>query len=118
MSVSRVCDQGMTCSFTDTHALVPDKAGKTVVKFERRGGLYIARMRHEPADLLGCIKDVYAIGSKVICTGHKGTEPRELLLLLPIQKRKLDLWARRPSESSRHLPDKTLGRFKPHASYV
>ena len=41
MSVSRVCDQGLTCSFTDTHALVLDKAGKTVVKFDRRGGLYI-----------------------------------------------------------------------------
>ncbi len=45
MSVSRVCDQGSACSFSDTHALVLDKAGKTVVKFERRGGLYIARMR-------------------------------------------------------------------------
>ena len=50
MSVSRVCDQGMTCTFTDTYALVLDKAGKTVVKFERRGGLYIARMRLKPPE--------------------------------------------------------------------
>ena len=50
MSVSRVCDQGMTCTFTDSHALVLDKSGKTVVKFERRGGLYIARMRLKPPE--------------------------------------------------------------------
>jgi len=50
MNVSRACDQGMTCSFTDTHALVLDKAGKTVVKFERGGGLYIARMRLKPPE--------------------------------------------------------------------
>jgi len=50
MSVSRVCDQGLTCNFTDTHALVLDKAGKIVVKFERRGGLYIARMRLKPPE--------------------------------------------------------------------
>ncbi len=45
-----MCDQGMTCSFTDTHALVLDKAGKTVVEIERRGGLYIARMRRKPPE--------------------------------------------------------------------
>ena len=28
MSVSRVCDQGLTCNLTDIHALVLDKAGK------------------------------------------------------------------------------------------
>ena len=50
MSVSRVCDQGLTCNFTDTHALVLDKAGKIVVKFERRGGLYIARMKLKPPE--------------------------------------------------------------------
>ena len=50
MSVSRVCDQGLTCNFTDTHALVLDKAGKIVVSFERRGGLYIARMKLKPPE--------------------------------------------------------------------
>jgi hypothetical protein len=50
MSVSRVCDQGLTCTFNNSHALVLDKNGKTVVKFERRGGLYIARMRLKPPE--------------------------------------------------------------------
>ena len=50
MSVSRVCDQGLTCNFTDTHALVVDKAGKIVVKIERRGGLYTARVRLKPPE--------------------------------------------------------------------
>ena len=50
MTVSRVCDQGMACTYSDSHALVLDKSGKTVVKFERRGGLYIARMRPKPPE--------------------------------------------------------------------
>ena len=50
MSVSRVCDQGLTCTFSNSHALVLDKNGKTVVKFERRSGLYIARMRQKPPE--------------------------------------------------------------------
>ena len=50
MSVSRVCDQGLTRNLTDTHAFVRDKAGNTVVKFERRGGLYIARMKLKPPE--------------------------------------------------------------------
>ena len=48
MSVSRVCDQGMTCTLTDSHAPVLDNTEMTVVKLERRGGLYIARMRLKP----------------------------------------------------------------------
>ena len=48
ISVSQVCDQGMPCTFTDSRALVLDNSGKTVLKFKRRGGLYIARMRLKP----------------------------------------------------------------------
>ena len=50
MLVSRACDQGMTCTFDDAHALVLAKAGKVVVKFERGGGLNIARMRLKPPE--------------------------------------------------------------------
>ena len=50
MSVSRVCDQGMTCTFSKSDALVLDRAGKTVAKFERIGGLYVARMRLKPPE--------------------------------------------------------------------
>ena len=51
MSVSRVCDQGMRCIFEDTHALVVDKkTGKEVSRFERVGGLYIARMKLKPPE--------------------------------------------------------------------
>ena len=50
MSASRECDQGMTCTFTDSHALVLDKSGKTVVKIERRGWVYMARLRLRPPE--------------------------------------------------------------------
>ena len=50
MSVSRVCDQGMTCTFSSSDAVVLDKSGKTVARFERIGGLYVARMRLKPPE--------------------------------------------------------------------
>jgi hypothetical protein len=51
MSVSRVCDKGMRCIFEDTHALIIDKkTGREVAKFERQGGLYIARMKLKPPE--------------------------------------------------------------------
>ena len=40
MSVSRICDQGMSCVFEKTHARVVDGNGNTVARFERDGGLY------------------------------------------------------------------------------
>ena len=46
MSVSRVCDQGLRCIFDDEQATVVDKkTGKEVAVFQRRGGLYIAKMK-------------------------------------------------------------------------
>ena len=46
MSVSRVCDQGLRCIFDDEQATVVDKkTGKEVTVFQRRGGLYIAKMK-------------------------------------------------------------------------
>ena len=51
MSVSKVCDQGMQCIFEETHALVIDKkSGKEVLRFERHGGLYVAKMRLKPPE--------------------------------------------------------------------
>ena len=46
MSVGKICDEGMTVTFSKTSAVVQDKEGRTVCKFERQaGGLYIAKMR-------------------------------------------------------------------------
>lgn len=46
MSVSRVCDQGLRCIFDDERAIVTDKkTGKEIAVFERRGGLYISKMK-------------------------------------------------------------------------
>ena len=51
MSVSKVCDQDMRCTFEETHALVVDKkTGKEVLRLERHGGLYIAKMRLKPPE--------------------------------------------------------------------
>ena len=41
-----ICDQGSRCVFDDERATVLDKkTGKEVATFERRGGLYIAKMK-------------------------------------------------------------------------
>ena len=46
MSVSKVCDQGLRCIFDDERATIVDKkTGKEIATFERRGGLYIAKMK-------------------------------------------------------------------------
>ena len=50
MSVSRICDQGLSCLFTDTEARICDKDGKTVCTFERRGGLYVTTMKLKRPD--------------------------------------------------------------------
>ena len=41
----------MICIFKDTHAFIIDKkTGREVAKFERQGGLYIARMKRKPPE--------------------------------------------------------------------
>ena len=45
MGVSQVCEQGFDCVFKDTHALVVDKAGVEVCRFERQGLPYVAKMK-------------------------------------------------------------------------
>ena len=45
MSVSKICDTGMSMRFTAAMAIVEDPAGKEVMRFHRQGGLYVAKMR-------------------------------------------------------------------------
>ena len=44
MSVGRVCDQGLVCTFDDAKALITAKDGTEICRFERRGGLYVAKL--------------------------------------------------------------------------
>ena len=45
MSVGRVCDQGLRCLLDDKEALVVNKQDGVVCRFERRGGLYVAKLK-------------------------------------------------------------------------
>ena len=51
MSVGRVCDQGLRCNFDDKQALVVDSNNRTVCRFERRGGLYVAKLKLKSPEL-------------------------------------------------------------------
>ena len=51
MSVGRVCDQGLRCNFNDKEALVLDKNDRVVCRFERKGGLYVAKLRLNSPEL-------------------------------------------------------------------
>ena len=53
MSVGRVCDQGLTCTFDKEKAVVTDKAGEVICKFVRNGGLYVARLKLKSPELFG-----------------------------------------------------------------
>ena len=45
MSVSKICDAGMSMRFTATMAVIEDAQGKEVCRFIRKGGLYVASMK-------------------------------------------------------------------------
>ena len=45
MSVSKICGHGFKCVFDDKEALIIDNTGVTQCRFERKGGLYLAKMR-------------------------------------------------------------------------
>ena len=45
MSVSQVCEQGFKCQFEDAYALIVDKSGRVVWRFEKEGQLYVATMK-------------------------------------------------------------------------
>ena len=53
MSVGRICDQGYQCLFTQTEARVVDSEGKTVVEFQRSGGLYVAKLKLKKPEPFG-----------------------------------------------------------------
>ena len=44
MSVGRVCDQGLSCLFKKDSALIMDDDNKVICRFEREGGLYVAKL--------------------------------------------------------------------------
>ena len=50
MSVSKICDQGYTCTFTKDGAQVMDNAGKELCRFKRSAGLYVAEMKVKPPE--------------------------------------------------------------------
>ena len=45
MSVSKICDAGMSMRFTATMAVIEDAQGEEVCRFIRKGGLYVASMK-------------------------------------------------------------------------
>ena len=45
MSVSRMCDQGLSAVFSATDAQIKNKQNETVCTFQRRGGLYVTTMK-------------------------------------------------------------------------
>ena len=51
MSVGRVCDQGLKCIFDQDKALVVGKDGEEICRFERKGGLYVARLKLKSPEL-------------------------------------------------------------------
>ena len=44
-SVGKICDQGFEARFTKTKATILDEQGREVLSFERRNGLYVARVK-------------------------------------------------------------------------
>ena len=50
MSVSRICDQDLICTFDKKEARIQDENGATICTFERRGGLYVTTMKLKQPD--------------------------------------------------------------------
>jgi hypothetical protein len=51
MSVGRVCDQGLTCTFDKEKAVITDKDKAVLCTFARAGGLYVARLKLKSPEL-------------------------------------------------------------------
>ena len=45
MSVSRICSNGFKCVFDEHKAHIIDKNDQVACVFERKGGLYVSRMK-------------------------------------------------------------------------
>ena len=53
MSVGRVCDQCLDCLFKKEYASIIDEGSREVCRFERVGGLYVAKLDLKRPDLFG-----------------------------------------------------------------
>ena len=51
MTVGRVCDQGFKCTFDSKEALIVGPNNAVVCKFERKNGLYVAKLRLKSPEL-------------------------------------------------------------------
>ena len=51
MSVSKVCDKGLRCTFDDKKAVVTDSGNRTICQFDRRNGLYVAKLTLKSPEL-------------------------------------------------------------------
>ena len=45
MSVSRICDQGYRCTFTEKEAIISDREQNPIRRFDRSGSLYVTKMK-------------------------------------------------------------------------
>ena len=45
MSVAKICGNGFRCVFDDKQAKIIDTEGQVACTFERKGGLYVSRMK-------------------------------------------------------------------------
>ena len=53
MSVSKICDAGFTCLFNSTGADAMNAKGVAMLRFERKGGLYVSKMKLKPPEPFG-----------------------------------------------------------------
>ena len=53
MSVSQICEQGCQCVFTNSHATIANREGRTVGRFEKQGQLYVAQMKLKALEHFG-----------------------------------------------------------------
>ena len=53
MSVSKICDAGVACVFNSIGAVVMNAKGVAICRFEKRGGLYVSKMKLKPREPFG-----------------------------------------------------------------
>ena len=53
MSISKICDAGLTCVFNGAGAGVMHATGVAICRFERKGGHYVSKMKLKPPEPLG-----------------------------------------------------------------
>ena len=53
MRVSKICDAGLNCMFNSAGADVMNAKGVAICRFERKGGLYVSKMKLKPPEPFG-----------------------------------------------------------------